>query len=334
MFRQSLRLLASNQVEAAGDILYILKDESIATTAADHDSVSAAYLASLERRVSLLAGVVAEEHVLHLSVAPEDSLLSAAYANIRGLSFPDSLIPVNGDQRRSIETDLLNVDNAMVGKWMDYYLGPGRAHLERSLARMTAYDSLIYAQFEEAGLPRELIFLSVIESGFTTDARSNVGAVGPWQFMPGTARHFKLRSDWWVDERRDVLLSTRAASRYLSQLYNMFNDWALVLAAYNTGEHRVERAITLSGHDDFWRLRLPSQTRNHIPKFIAAARIGSDPEAYGLSVEPRPDQAFDVVQVTDATDLELIASCASVEPRRVKALNPALLRAATPPGKS
>lgn len=334
LFRESLNLLADGLVAPASDKLFILKDHLYDFAPASDDTIAVAYLASLERRVSLLSGVVAEEQVLSVNVIPGDSLLSEAYADIKGLAFPDSLIPISGEQRRAIESDLLTIDNRQVAKWMDYFLGQGGRHFSLWLSRMSAFDSLIYSELDAAGLPRELIYLSAIESGFNTNARSNVGAVGPWQFMPATGRHFNLRSDWWVDERRDILLSTRAATKYLSQLYNRFGDWALVLAAYNTGEHRVERAIRLAGHDNFWELHLPTQTRNHIPKIIAAARIGSDPKAYGLEVEIREDISFDTVQVTDATDLELIARCAGVSAESVKELNPGLIRGATPPGKT
>ena len=102
--------------------------------------------------------------------------------------------------------------------------------------------------------------------------------------MAPTGRNNGLRIDWWIDERRDMEAATRAACRYIRTLYAQFNDWALVLAAYNTGEGRVERTINRHGHDDFWNLKLPQQTVDHIPKFIAAARIGEDPERYGFTV--------------------------------------------------
>jgi len=334
LYRQALQLLAHRQFEPAEDVLYLLREEAVATVPADRDSVAAAYLSSLERRVSLLAGVVAEEHALDMSVVPDDSLLGAAYAGVRGLAFPDSLIPVSGSARRTIETDLLAVNNDAVQRWIDYFSGDGKRHFELWLERKAAVDSLIYAELDAAGLPRELIYLSAIESGFNPNARSSANAVGPWQFMAGTARHFKLRCDWWVDERRDILMSTQAAAKYLSQLYNHFEDWALVLAAYNAGEGRVDRAIKRGAHDNFWDLHLPGQTRNHIPKFIAVARLGENPDAYGLTIADNPDLSFDIVDVTDATDLDLIARCAGVPAAEVHALNTGLIRGATPPGKS
>jgi len=333
LFRQALELLAHHQTEPARDILFLLRAEAVATTPADQDSIAAAYLTSLERRVGLLAGVVAEEQALDMAGTPDDSLLAAAYAGMRGLSLPDSLIPVSGIQARAIETDLLTVDNAEVRRWISYFGEQGKTHFGRWLERKSEVDSLIYAELDAAGLPRELIYLSAIESGFNPRARSSAGAVGPWQFMPGTARHFKLRCDWWVDERQNFAMATRAATVYLSQLYHQFGDWALVLAAYNTGEGRVERAIRHAGHDNFWDLRLPAQTKNHIPKFIAAAMVGEHPERFGIQFQEQPDLAFDIVNVTDATDLALIAKCAGVAPEALHALNPGLIRRATPPGR-
>ncbi|MBU1676897.1 LysM peptidoglycan-binding domain-containing protein [bacterium] len=332
IYRQALELLSRVHYEAAEDLLFVLKEEAVAMVPTDRDSVSRRFLASLDRRVTLLAGVLAEDRLLSLSVAEDDSLLAVAYDNLRGLSFPDSLIPVAGAQRGGIQSDLLGVDNDAVRQWMDYFTGDGRASLQKWLDRKAAVDSLIYRHLDEAGLPRELIYLAAIESGFNTHARSGVGAVGPWQFMPGTARHYHLRCDWWVDERRDAELATRAAVTYLSQLYHHFQDWALVLAAYNTGEHRVDQAIRLAGHDHFWDLHLPWQTRNHVPKFVAVARICEDPLAFGFDPSLVSKLGYDVIDVTDATDLSLIAECAGVAKEDVVALNPALLRQATPPG--
>ncbi len=334
MYRQALELLSLSHYEAAEDLLFVLKDEAVALVPADTDSVALVFLSSLDRRVSLLAGVLAEDQALSLSVAADESLLASAYDNLRGLSFPDSLIPVSGGALSDIQGDLLMVNNDAVDKWIGYFKGKGRGSIQKWLDRKAVVDSLIYRQLDEAELPRELIYLAAIESGFNPRARSGVGAMGTWQFMAGTARHYHLRCDWWVDERRDPEMATRAAVNYLSQLYHHFGDWALVLAGYNTGEHRVDRAIRIAGHDDFWQLHLPYQTRNHIPKFIATARICEDPLAYGF--EPTVDDklGYDVIDVTDATDLGLIARCAAVDKTAIVALNPALLREATPPGKT
>jgi len=193
IYRQALELLSGAQYEIAEDLIFVLKEETVATVPADRDSVARRFLSSLDRRATLLAGVLADDRTFSLSVAEDDSLLAAAYDNLRGMSFPDSLIPVSGEQRREIESDLLNVDNAPVRQWMDYFTGNGHVSLQKWMDRKASMDSLIYHQLDAAGLPRELIYLAAIESGFNPTARSGVGAVGPWQFMPGTARHHHLR---------------------------------------------------------------------------------------------------------------------------------------------
>jgi membrane-bound lytic murein transglycosylase D len=142
---------------------------------------------------------------------------------------------------------------------------------------------------------------------------------------------YDLRRDWWIDERRDLELSTHAAARYLSRLYEQFENWALVLAAYNSGENRVARQVRFKGHDDYWRMHLPRQTVDYVPKFIAAVRIGENPTRYGFDVKPEPVLVYDVVRISEATDIGLIAECAGVGKHEVALLNPALLRGATPP---
>ncbi len=286
------------------------------------------------RLVSLPASGVSEEQLPNQIVAADDSLVALVYDEMRGLSLPDSLIPVTVGERNAIEQDLQILDHDEVQRWVDHFTGPGRGFMQAWLTRKAACDSLIYSRLDAAGLPRELIWLAAIESGFSPRIRSSAGAVGYWQFMAGTARHFKLQCDWWVDERHDLELATTAAAKYLTQLYHMFGDWTLVIAAYNTGEHRIERAIQAAGHDDVRRLRMPEQTRNHVLKFAAALQVGRDPAAYGFDVPSVPDIAFDTVPVTDATDVALIAECAGVDRDAVAALNPSLLRGATPPERS
>ena len=335
LYRNSLVFLSNRQLDPAEEILHLLGKEASGLEYSEPDSIDSIYLASLSRRVALLSGILAEEHNLISAISEDDSLLATAYKNLSGFSFPDSLIPITGTQRTAIETDLLFVDNQRVQKWIDHFNnGSGRLTFEKWLERKSVVDSLLTSHLQDSGLPEELIYHALIESGFNTSAKSRVGAVGPWQFMPATGKHFGLRVDWWVDERQDFEMSTVAAITYLTQLYNYFDDWALALAAYNAGEHRIDRSIKLAGHDDFWNLHLPWETRNHIPKFIAVARIGEDPTAYGFEITPGSALNYDIIQVTDATSLDLIAECASVTEAEVVALNPALLRQATPPGSS
>lgn len=331
--RAALSLAAEDRLDEAQDHLFVLEDQAEMPPPAGADSLYVEQQASLQRRASLLGAVLAEQLAFAGDATQADSLLADRYARLAQSAFPDSLVPATGAQLSPITVDLLKVDNQEVTRWVNYFAGRGRDHFQIWLERRAEVDSLISAILDENGLPRELIYLAMIESGLSTRAVSNVGAVGPWQFMAPTGRAHGLRVDYWVDERRDMEQATRAACKYIRALYTQFNDWALVLAAYNTGEGRVERVINQTGHDDFWNLRLPSQTTAHIPKFIAAARIGEDPERYGFTVPAARPLHYDLVPVEYATDLEVIARCAGCEEADLKALNPALVRGSTSPEK-
>ena len=328
----AMSLLSDGRLDEAEDHLFTLRDHVLQPLPADADSAYTDHRASLRRRAGLLGALLTEKRAFTGPDEETETILTAGYQGLSSVGFPDSLRPATGVTLSDMSADLLKAENHLVKKWIDYFCGRAHRNFQHWLDRKAACDSLVTDILVSEGLPSELIYLAVIESGLSPRATSAVKAVGPWQFMSGTAKLFDLRDDWWVDERRDLEMSTRAAARYLKQLHDQFGDWALVLAAYNTGENRVLRKIRQHGHDNFWSLRLPSQTTNHIPKFIAAARIGADPEKYGFTVKSVEPISYDVVEVTDATDLNLIAECAGVDPAVVKQLNPALLRGATPPG--
>ncbi len=327
----AITLAGEGQYDRAEDHLFVLQDQVALPVPAACDSTYLAHRGSLQRRMVLLSGILAEQHAYGQDPTDADSLLAAGYGRLQASGFPDSLVPATGANLNSITADLMKIDNKAVRRWEDYFTGRGRRSFQTWLDRKTVADSVISTILTREGLPAELIYLSMIESGFSTRAVSSASAVGPWQFMSGTAKDYKLRRNWWVDERRDMEMSTAAAASYIGDLYRQFGDWALVLAAYNTGGGRIARKIREHGHNNFWDLRLPTQTTAHIPKFIAAARIGQDPTRYGFVVNDMPSLSYDTLPVTDATDLALIARCAGVDVELVKELNPALLRGATPP---
>jgi len=184
---------------------------------------------------------------------------------------------------------------------------------------------------EEQQVHQDIICVALIESGFDLKARSYAKAVGPWQFIAGTARIYGLRVDWWYDERRDIVASTYAASNYLKDLYGLWNDWLLALAAYNCGEYRVARAMARQKTQDFWSLDLPKQTERYVPKFLASLYIVRDPAKYGFTIPDVEPVAFDEVPVKDATDLKVIADFSSTTADYLADLNPAILRWCTPP---
>ncbi len=202
------------------------------------------------------------------------------------------------------------------------------------LDRYSFYSRTIRPILASYGLPEELIYLAMIESGLNTKAYSYAHAVGPWQFISATGRRYGLKRDWWVDERRDVVKSTHAAAKYLKDLHDEFDDWYLAMASYNTGESRVRRTIRREGHRDYWRMiTLPRQTRNYVATVLAAAIIGSDPESYGFHVDEPVDWEYEIVDIDRSLDLDKIAFALRVNYQDLKAYNPELRQGVTPPSK-
>jgi LysM repeat protein len=225
--------------------------------------------------------------------------------------------------------------NDAVNKWIDYFTGAGRGHFERYLARSGRFVPYMHAVLDQYNLPKDLVYLSMIESGFNTRAMSWAAAGGLWQFIRSTGSMYGLSSDYYVDERADVEKSTHAAARHLKDLYDEFGDWYLAFAAYNAGAGKVRNAIARDG-SSFWDMArgryLRQETKDYVPKILAAAIIGKNPRKYGFnSVEYQLPIDYERVPMRSATDLEVAAECAGVEPDLIRLLNPELLRDMTPP---
>lgn len=233
-----------------------------------------------------------------------------------------------------VEDEIEVVLNWRTEHWIKYFKGRGKQSFRRWLRRAEQYRDIIEPILIEVGIPRDLLYLAVIESGLNLKAQSNMKAVGPWQFMAGTGRLFGLRTNWWIDERRDIIASTYSAAHYMQHLHDLFGSWPLALAAYNAGEYRVAHAISRQKTDDYWKLRLPSQTKWFVPKFMAALIIGRNPEEYGFRKHDVIPVRFDIIPIDRSTDLRLIAKSAGCTLRKIQDLNPALKRWATPPGMS
>lgn len=248
-----------------------------------------------------------------------------------------SIDPLRLDMVDPSEFDIPIIINADVKKWMTYFLGNGRKYYARYLMRSTKWVPMMHAELEARGMPRDLVYLSMIESGFTTSATSYASAAGLWQFMPATGRQYGLRVDWWMDERRDPTKATHAALDYLAYLNKMFDgDWWLAWASYNGGEGRVMKATRRYGTTDFWKIveynALHTETENYVPKLIAAAIIGKHPERYGfVGVDYWPEWTYDEVEIPGSTGVEVIAKCAGVTEEQLLEENPAWRRWALSP---
>lgn len=218
--------------------------------------------------------------------------------------------------------------NQHVEVWIKYFQGRGREHMDRYLSRSTRYLPMMKQVLRENGLPEELVYVSLIESGFSPGAHSRANAVGYWQFIRATGRRYGLNVDPFIDERRDPVLSTRAAAEYFKTLYGMFGSWHLALASYNTGENRVKRMVTKYYTRDFWELikkrrSLPTETKQYVPKFIAAALIAKDPAKYGFTqIEYSDPLSYDTVALTSPISLTKLANNLSVDVDEMKLLNP------------
>jgi len=204
--------------------------------------------------------------------------------------------------------------------------------ITRSFERASRYLPMMRDVFREEELPEELLNLAFIESAVNPWATSRVKAAGIWQFMASTGRLYGMQVSWWVDERRDPEKATRGAAAYLKKLYRMFDSWDLALAAYNAGEGTVQRAVARQRTRDFWKLRLPKETRYFVPAFMAMTIISKEPERYGFS--PPPDDPFETMTVTldHPTDFRTLAQVAEIPVEQLRELNPALIRWSTPPG--
>ncbi len=224
--------------------------------------------------------------------------------------------------------------NDRVADALAYLQTVARKPFGQYLSRSSRYIPLMRQILREEGVPQDLVYLPLIESGFNPHAYSYAHAVGVWQFIASTGRLYNLGTNYFVDERRDFVKSTRAAARYLRDLNEQFNSWELALAAYNGGPGRIGRAIKKQRTGDFWEMKLRQQTENYVPLYAAAVMIAKEPKKYGFGdvIYDAPVE-FDTVTVKKPLELSVVARYLSCTLEELKALNPQLVRGVTPPGK-
>jgi membrane-bound lytic murein transglycosylase D len=263
-------------------------------------------------------------------------LADPAPAGGASLALPE-LLGISEEELRSKYDIPVELNDAVVA-YIRFFQTDTREHFSRWLARSGRYMPMMRQVLEKQGMPLDLVYLSMIESGFSAYAYSFAKASGLWQFVVGTSRRYGLLTDFWVDERRDPYKSTIAASRYLKDLRARFHgDWYLAWAGYNAGEGRIDRAIRKESTRDFWRMMskghtLRAETKHYVPKLIAAALIAKHPERFGFHVVYELPVELDQVEVPDATDLHVLAKAAGISFEQLHDLNTELRRFCTPPG--
>lgn len=228
----------------------------------------------------------------------------------------------------------IDPEDPLVKKYIAIYTGPRREEMARALERMGLYRAMIAKELKAARMPRELLYLPIVESEYVNTNVSRAGANGLWQFMSDTARGYGLKVNYWIDERRDPEKATKAAIKYLKNLHELFDDWHLALAGYNRGEYGVQRDMESTRSPGFGllaeRRALPSETQQYVPKFMACVVIADNAASYGFQPVQAQPLATDEAILNKPLDLKIAAKCAGVTEETIRDLNPALRVWCTP----
>lgn len=277
---------------------------------------------------------------INIAVVKKNPVNTAGHKTYKANSgiIKTNVLAQRANYRKNISHIFPMILNREIVHYIHYYRTSGRRFFKYALLRSRRYLPMIKRIFKKLGLPSDLAYLAMIESGFSPTAYSYAGASGMWQFIPSTGRLYGLRENWWIDERRNPVESTYAAGRYLRELFNKFGSWYLAVAAYNSGELTIERALSLYPGGNFWTISenkpylLPMQTRRYVPKIIAAAIIAKDPENFGFhNINYGRSLKFKQVKIPFSVSLYALAKCAGISEHELRHMNQDLLRNITPP---
>ncbi|MBK7141098.1 MAG: transglycosylase SLT domain-containing protein [bacterium] len=282
-----------------------------------------------------------------------DNIISDYRVSLRSLgrlddeAAPSAIIERFGDIEEGIRQDSMKVYtdelgpvtydlplemNARVKKSIVYFQTVAKDAFTRYLTRSKKYEKLFKTTLSKHGLPHDLVYLCLVESGYNPHAYSWARAMGLWQFIASTGKIYGLERNWWIDERKDPVKATDAAARFLKELHQKFGKWDLAMAAYNGGPGRVDRTIKAQKTNDFWKLRLRQQTMDYVPLIYAATYIAKEPEKYGfVNIEFEPEITWDEVEIDRPLELKTVADALGCSTEELKTLNPELLRSVTPP---
>lgn len=317
---------AESLLASAVEILGTVEDTSLGAT----DSLEL----FLGRITTLYSDILPSEYLDSLpeevSVMVMERVLTRSLDSLR-VSTEDSSALSKLLCQKGVDYDFPMVWNDRVYTALTFFAHSKRSPIKRWLERSATYLPLMKEIVTAHGLPSDIAYLPLIESGFSPVAYSHAHASGLWQFIPSTGRRYGLRQSYWLDERRDPVKSAKSAMAYLSVLYEEFEDWHLALAAYNCGEGRVRRAIRAADTTDYWSLKLPKETMYYVPKFIAALIVAKNPSCFGIDLPQTPPANHDRVYFSDCIDLSKIAEGIDASAQELKKSNPHILHWCTPP---
>ncbi|MCK8603670.1 lytic transglycosylase domain-containing protein [Desulfoferrobacter suflitae] len=251
---------------------------------------------------------------------------------------PKMHLDASQQETSATKSQLIIPNHAAIDEWVAHHVEETPKSFQACLDRARPYVKQAREIFQQQGLPPDLVYVALVESGFSPTAKSPANAVGMWQFISATGKRFGLRQNRWIDERRHPFKAARAAAEYLSFLYDTFQSWPLALAAYNAGEKRVQDALEATGFETFWELAengsLPKETRDYVPKVLAAIRIINQPERFGFRFDPEEcTAACATINVPGGISLAWLSEQVDIEVAELETHNPEICNGATPPGQ-